>query len=157
MAIFKYILPFLFFFFCTNKEVSAQEKELAIMAPYVIGGKWTGKIVQQKGGIAESYYYEIELSLTHNKIKGKGFIKTESMYGHFEISGSLNGSAVQLEDVRITNENIREQAAWCIKKMRLNLIFKNGVYCLEGPWSGYTQWGDCSPGKIYLKRDAIRA
>ena len=127
------------------------------MAPYVMSGKWTGKITQQKGGLAEEYYYEIELSLSDTKLSGKGYIKTNNNYGYFEISGNLKGNTVKLEDIRITNENIRERAAWCIKNMQLKLIFKNGNYCLEGPWTGYSQLGNCSPGHIYLKKNAIKA
>ncbi len=137
--------------------LQAQNKELSLMAPYVLAGKWTGKIKQQAGGIAEEYIYEISLKLNGNNISGTGVIKTGSMYGYFELSGKLNGNSVQLEDLRITNENIRDRAAWCIKKMKLRFLFKDGHYVLEGPWSGYSSMGNCSPGNIYLKKEAIRA
>jgi hypothetical protein len=151
------ILSILILAIALNNPLIAQDKELSIMAPYVMAGKWTGKIIQQKGGIAEEYYYEIELSLSGTELSGKGFIKADNNYGHFEISGTLKGNLVKLEDLRISNENIRERAAWCIKKMELKLIFRNGSYCLEGPWTGYSQLGNCSPGNIYLKKSAIKA
>jgi hypothetical protein len=138
-------------------SLSAQETELEIMAPYIVGGRWTGKLTQKVGGISQEYDYELTLTLTGNEIIGKGILKTGSSYGYFDVKGTLIGSAVKLEDVRITNQNIRERAAWCIKNMPLQFRFRNGAYSLEGPWSGFSSIGSCNPGFIYLRKEAIRA
>jgi hypothetical protein len=135
----------------------AQEKELAIMAPYIVGGKWTGKLTQKTGGISQEYEYEVDLTLKNNIIGGKAVIKTASMYANFEIKGTLSGTSVNIEDIRITNENIRDKAAWCIKKLSLKFLFRDGAYRLEGAWSGRSSIGDCQPGYIYLRKAAIKA
>jgi hypothetical protein len=144
-------------FLSSSFQLFGQTEELEIMAPYIISGKWTGRLTQGVGGISKSYVYEIELELNGNQIKGTGVIKTGSNFGYFKISGTLEGNKVRLKDVEITNEKIRERAAWCIKNMPLQFLFKNGTYRLEGPWTGYTSKGDCSPGRIYLEKSAIRA
>ena len=135
----------------------AQQSELEIMAPYVLSGAWVGELTQEAGGIAKRYQYEVDLTLEGNKISGKGILTVGNMFGDFEISGYFDGQDVFLEDIKITNENIRDKAAWCIKRMPLKLLFKKGEYCLEGSWSGYTSAGQCSPGRIYLKKIAIKA
>ncbi len=144
-------------FWIGTVAVQAQVAELEIMAPYVIAGKWTGQLTQVSGGIAKQYYYEVDLTLNGTTIAGKGIIKTGSMYGYFRIKGELKGHQVLLKDVEITNEKIRERAAWCIKNMPLQFLYRAGAYRLEGPWSGYTTRGDCQPGRIYLQKAAIRA
>jgi len=144
-------------FFAFSFSCFAQEKELAIMAPYIVGGKWTGKLTQKTGGISQEYEYEVDLTLKNNIIGGKAVIKTASMYAYFEIKGTLSGSNVNIEDIRITNENIRDRAAWCIKKLSLKFIFRDGAYRLEGSWSGRAATGDCQPGYIYLRKAAIKA
>jgi hypothetical protein len=148
---------FILLFFQYAAVLCAQEKELEIMAPYVLDGKWTGILTQMSGGISQEYAYEISLKLKGNNLSGNGSIKTGSLYAHFEIRGHLDGSAVYLEDLRITNEKMREMASWCIKKMPLKLKFRGGAYRLEGPWSGKSSYGPCTPGQIYLKKETVRA
>lgn len=138
-------------------QLFGQTEELKVMAPYVLAGKWTGQLTQGVGGLAKSYVYEIEIKLDGTKVIGTGVIKTGANFGYFRMEGVLKGNDVILKDVEITNEKIRERAAWCIKKMPLKFLFKGGEYRLEGPWTGYTSRGDCSPGRIYLKKAAIRA
>lgn len=138
-------------------SLSAQEKELAVMAPLILSGKWTGKLTQEKGGIAKTYYYEVELSLNGQDIVGTGMIRAGRMFGYFNIKGKLEGTKVTLEDIEITNEEIKERAAWCLKKMPLHFRFQDRKYKLIGPWSGVVPWRDCSPGEIELEKASIRA
>lgn len=138
-------------------NLQAQETELAVMAPLMLAGKWTGKLTQDKGGIARTYYYEIEISLDGQDIVGTGMIRAGRMFGYFNLKGRLEGTKVTLEDIEITNEEIKERAAWCLKKMPLKFRFQEGKYKLIGPWSGVVPWRDCSPGEIELEKASIRA
>jgi hypothetical protein len=135
----------------------AQEKELEIMAPFILEGEWTGKLTQVSGGIAREYSYEIKISLQDSIISGKASLKSGSNYAYFDIRGTLKGSSVALEDLRISNELIPNGSAWCIKKMPLKLKFLNGVFLLEGPWTGTSILKPCTPGMIYLWKATPRA
>jgi hypothetical protein len=135
----------------------AQEKELEIMAPFILEGEWTGKLTQISGGIAREYNYDIKISLQDSLISGKASLKSGSNYAYFDIKGKYKGSAVDLEDLRISNELIPSRSAWCIKKMPLKLKFLNGVFLLEGPWTGTSTLKPCTPGMIYLWKATVRA
>lgn len=151
------LLLLLTFFIGTQHIALAQKEQLSLMAPYVLEGKWTGHLTQQAGGLARKYYYQIEITLHGNEILAKGFIKETNREGHFAIEGSYSGTIVQLKDLRITQQKLPKKAAWCIKTMKLQLILRDGVFCLKGDWSGYVPWGNCNPGTIFLTKDTIRA
>ncbi len=142
--------------FCFS-GIIAQEKELEIMAPFILEGEWSGKLTQVSGGIAREYNYEIKISLQDSIISGKASLKSGSNYAYFDIKGTLKGSSVELEDLRITNELIPSRSAWCIKKMPLKLKFLNGVFLLEGPWTGTSTLKPCTPGMVYLWKATVRA
>ena len=148
---------FCFFYLFIFSGTFAQEKELEIMAPFIIEGIWTGKLTQVSGGIAREYAYEITISLKDSLISGMGTIKTGTSYANFDIKGKLIGSKVDLEDIKISNENIPNRSAWCIKKMPLKFKFGNGAYLLEGPWSGTSTLKPCTPGMIFLRKETLRA
>jgi hypothetical protein len=150
-------LQILFFFVCLTPHSRAQHEELEIMMPYIIGGKWTGNLIQQSGGIAKNYFYEIELSVKDSLISGTAIIQTNTDFCQFELSGKIRTLEVQLEDVRITDEKIKNRAAWCIKQMKLQFLFKEGSYRLEGSWYGNSKIGKCQPGLIILKKETVRA
>jgi hypothetical protein len=150
-------LLFSFLLVFSGFSLTAQEKELEIMAPYVIEGEWTGKLTQYSGGIAKEYVYEIKLVLKDSVLSGNAILKSGGSFANFEMKGSLKATAVNLEDVRITNEMINVRSAWCIKKMPLKLKFYNGAYLLEGPWSGTSTLKPCTPGMIYLWKATPRA
>ena len=95
---------FCFFYLFIFSGIFAQEKELEIMAPFIIEGIWTGKLTQVSGGIAREYAYEITISLKDSLISGMGTIKTGTSYANFDIKGKLIGSKVDLEDIKISNE-----------------------------------------------------
>lgn len=84
-------------------------------------------------------------------------IRAGRMFGYFNLKGRLEGTKVTLEDIEITNEEIKERAAWCLKKMPLKFRFQDSKYKLIGPWSGVVPWRDCSPGEIELEKASIRA
>ena len=150
-------LLFSFLLLMSALSLSAQEKELEIMAPYIIEGEWTGKLTQYSGGIAREYVYDIKLVLKDSILSGKAMLKSGESFANFELRGRLKATAVNLEDVRITNEMIIGRSAWCIKKMPLKLKFFNGAFLLEGPWSGTSTLKPCSPGMIYLWKVTPRA
>jgi hypothetical protein len=150
-------LLFSFLLLFSGLSTAAQEKELEIMAPFIIEGEWTGKLTQYSGGIAKEYVYEIKLVVKDSILRGNGTIKSGGSFANFELKGILKASTVNLEDVRITNEMISGRSAWCIKKMPLKLKFYNGTYMLEGPWSGTSTLKPCSPGMIYLWKATPRA
>jgi len=135
----------------------AQEMELEIMAPFILEGEWSGKLMQVSGGIAKEYNYEIKISLKDSLISGKASLKSGTNFAFFDIKGKYKGSSVDLEDLRISNELIPNGSAWCIKKMPLKLKFLNGVYLLEGPWTGTSTLKPCTPGMIYLWKATVRA
>jgi hypothetical protein len=150
-------LLYLLSFLLTFSSIIAQEKELEIMAPFILEGEWTGKLTQLSGGIAKEYQYEIKISLKDSLISGKASLKSGSNYAYFDIKGILKGSSVELEDLRISNELIPSRSAWCIKKMPLKFKFWNGAYLLEGPWTGTSTLKPCTPGMIYLWKATVRA
>ena len=150
-------LFFSFLLILSGLSLAAQENELEIMAPFIVEGEWTGKLTQYSGGIAKEYVYEIKLVLKDSTLTGIGIIKTGENFASFELKGSLKATAVNLEDVRITNEMISGRSAWCIKKMPLKLKFYNGAFLLEGPWSGISTLKPCTPGMIYLWKATPRA
>lgn len=149
----KYCL-FLFFITLASSISYAQVPEADSLA-----GNWHGVITQNEGGYATEYQFELFLIKEGNKITGRSYVKLDEIYATMELTGELIGSTtLSFQEVKIVDETSREGMEWCFKNGFLILKNDNGLYKLEGPWSGKTkEESPCIPGDIVLKRISPRA
>lgn len=143
-----------------NINSTAQVSELEQVVAHEIKGKWVGTLTQEAGGLASEYNFELFINIEDNKIKGHSTIELNGTKGDLNLSGTIDGLYVQIQEIRLTSSDLtKANASWCIKTMKLTFDFKRGKFRLEGPWKGYTNKfrEPCSPGKIFLKKEAIRA
>lgn len=144
---------------CTA-NTCAQVSELEQVALHELKGKWVGTLTQEAGGLASEYTFEVVINIENDSIKGYSTIELNGTKGKINLTGTIDGLYVQIEEIRLASKDwTKENTSWCIKTMKLNLGFKRGKFRLEGPWSGFSNKfkGRCSPGNIYLKKEAIRA
>ncbi|MCP4437646.1 MAG: hypothetical protein GY810_01765 [Aureispira sp.] len=140
--------------------LSAQLSELEQVAAHELKGKWVGKLTQESGGIASEYSFEMFITIEENKISGYSTIEVNGLKGKLSLNGTVDGLHLHLQELKLTSKDLAaREASWCIKIMELNFGFKRGKFRLEGPWKGRSNKfkSKCSPGKIYLKKEAIRA
>jgi hypothetical protein len=124
-----------------------------------LAGSWRGVITQNEGGYASEYQFELFLIKEGNKITGRSYVKLEEIYATMELKGELIGpTTLSFQEVKIVDETSREGMEWCFKQGFLIFKNENGLYKLEGPWSGKTkQESPCIPGDIVLERVSPRA
>lgn len=136
----------------------AQKDLLSKVAPSHIPGKWKGKLIQGKGGLAREYTFELDLELDdQNKIKGNSYIYVDKSHAKISLKGELRGDKIHIQEIKIVDYKITPSYLWCIKKMDLKFLFKRSYFRLEGKWKGNTSQGECTPGVIQLKKATIKA
>jgi hypothetical protein len=95
----------------------------------------------------------------NGKITGNSIISADDIFAKIEVEGTFkNGLSLVLKDVSITeNKVVDEKMEWCMKNYILLLKKENNQWQLEGHWHGKTSFGDCTPGRVLLKRGVDRA
>lgn len=124
-----------------------------------ISGKWTGRLTQEEGGVSGEYYFEMNLKQTGKTVTGFSLIKLledPTIYGKINLTGSFNGEELKFKETSILNQKVLDYMEWCIKKGNMKFIEAGDEYQLNGRWTGYTSYGTCSPGGIYLSKKKIR-
>ncbi len=123
-----------------------------------ISGQWLGTITQNPGGHATSYEFEVFLSQTGKKLRGRSYSRVDDVYTILELKGEIKGDKIIfLEETKIVDVYLYEGLEACYKKAQLVLSYKGGQWQMEGFWSGKTDDGDCIPGKVLLFKKVPRA
>jgi len=110
-------------------------------------GTWAGEVTQT--GKAGSFQYTLTLEQDGAKVFGTATSSNTDGTGaaKFEVGGKLDGQQLVLQEVlQLEPENAR----WCLKHIRLQVIEKQGVTTLEGDWEAQ----GCKPGTMKLVRSS---
>lgn len=112
-----------------------------------LAGEWSGEVVQT--GKPGSFRYALSLTQTGQQVFGTANSSNADGSGaaKFEVGGKLDGQQLVLQEVRQLEP---ENARWCLKHMRLQLVEKQGVVTLEGDWEAQ----GCKPGTMKLVRSS---
>lgn len=124
-----------------------------------ISGKWMGQLLQGKGGLSETYQFEMNLKQRDNIIFGTSTISYDNKKtsGLMQIRGTFDGQYFYYEDIKVLNKKgLPEGALWCIKKCKFELKKKGDQYELAGHWTGKTDFGYCTPGSVKVGKKALK-
>ncbi len=123
-----------------------------------ISGQWLGEITQEEGGYSSKYEFELYISQTGNKIKGRTYSRVEDLYTVLDVKGEIkSGKIVFLEETNIVDVHLPDGLYACYKKAQLVISLKDGKLQMEGFWRGDTEDGACIPGKVLLFKEKPRA
>jgi hypothetical protein len=120
-------------------------------------GIWKGTLTQGPGGCYPSYFLEIQINLTGDRITGRAYDYYDKM--HFvkmNFTGRYNEKThrlVLIED-RVLETEIPADCLPCIKTYDLSYSKNGGLEELTGDWKGLYSEKHlvCPPGKIHLKK-----
>ncbi len=113
-------------------------------------GTWTGVLLQNAGGLAEKYKFSITISQdAKGNIIGSSKIEIHDAkdYGVISLTGKAQKNGVTIQEHKLIEHKLRENAYWCIKNYTLQYNKKDEQ--LSGNW---TAKEDCEPGTMKLKR-----
>lgn len=123
-----------------------------------LSGTWEGTIEQTKGDLHSEFDLTMKIVQSGNEIIGRSIIKIDDMFVEMEIRGSVHsGVFTQITDTRIINSKENDGIEWCDKSYQLVYKIEEKQKVLEGHWQGNTSFSTCTPGKIFLKKQIIRA
>ena len=119
-----------------------------------ISGEWNGIITQDGGGIANQYYFSLNIKQEGNKITG--FSKVELyhndkriMYARKSLVGEFKGKKLLFKETGIIEQKMVMTTNLCLIQAKLDFVFDKGALCLIGTWGGKTVDNVvCSTGKI---------
>lgn len=129
-----------------------------ILAPFTMDaqnltGKWSGQLSQEKGGLYPEYRFEMELTQKGNQIEGFSYIyANQQQFGKIKLKGTFDGKYFSFQEYEIVRQKIGQNAQWCIKKGTLAISEQKGFYFLQGLWEGYSGFGACVPGKLWISK-----
>ncbi len=128
----KKIFQLLVFFFLAKTGHSQQQL-----------AEWAGEVTQQ--GKPTSFHYTLSLTQVNDQVSGTATSSNTDGTGaaKFEVGGKWEGELLILQEVRQLEP---ENARWCLKHIRLQLVENQGVATLEGTWEAE----GCKPGTMKL-------
>ena len=123
-----------------------------------LSGTWAGSITQDEGGYRSTYEIEVYLQQKGNKIEGRSIVSVDKISAEMEVEGEVHSKLfLQLTDTKIVSDTKLDGMEWCLKKYQLIYKEVGEIQRLEGFWQGAVSFGNCVPGKIFLRRKVPRA
>ncbi len=119
-------------------------------------GMWVGTLTQNEGGYRNQYSFEIYVKEDGAVVTGRTYVSTAGIYGELSFTGQRIAGVLHLRELELVYSRKPTDLAWCFKTMQLEPVRRNGVWYLEGPWQGTSDFGTCIPGWIVLKRPIPR-
>jgi hypothetical protein len=125
-----------------------------------LNGIWKGTLSQGPGGCYPSYFLELQIDLTGDRISGKAYdYYDKAHYVKMNFTGRYNAQThrlVLIED-RVLEAQIPGDCQPCVKTYDLNYSLNGNIEELTGDWKGV--YSDkhliCPPGKIKLQKTAV--
>jgi len=122
-----------------------------------LNGIWKGTLTQAPGGCYPSYFLELQINFSNDRISGKAYdYYDKAHFVKMSFTGRYNAQThrlVIIED-RVLESEIPVECAPCIKTYDLNYARNGNVEELTGDWKGF--FSDkhlvCPPGKIKLQK-----
>jgi hypothetical protein len=133
---------------------------LCVRAADDLNGIWKGTLTQGPGGCYPSYFLELQITITGDRISGKAYdYYDKAHYVKMSFSGRYNAQTrrlVLIED-RVIEAQIPVDCQPCVKTYDLNYSQSGTLEELSGDWKGL--YSDkhliCPPGKIRLQKSAV--
>ena len=110
-----------------------------------LAGEWAGEVTQT--GKPDSFRYTLSLAQNGGQVSGTATSSNADGTGaaKFEVGGKFDGKLLILQEVlQLEPQNAR----WCLKHIRLQLVENQGVETLEGNWEA----DGCKPGTMKLRQ-----
>ena len=119
-------------------------------------GIWNGYITRYDGGETSNYILYIK-DESNGIVKGDAFIfkkKFNGFEGKLNFIGIVKDGKLTIKELKIlVNKMPNSYTFLCFKNMELELIPKNGIENLTGPWNGTLfNFSKCEPGDVFLRR-----
>ena len=123
-----------------------------------ISGAWVGTITQEEGGVAPAFDFELFFVQKGKKLTGRSYVYFDGKYAVMDIVGTfLDDQTLIFNETKMIDFHELENMSWCIKGGRLKVLSGTQTWRLEGNWQGYTDFGPCVPGRIFLQKEVPRA
>ncbi|HEY4108775.1 hypothetical protein [Puia sp.] len=124
-----------------------------------LNGIWKGTLTQGPGGCYPSYFLELQITVTGDRISGKAYdYYDKAHFVKMSFTGRYNAQThrmVLIED-RVLEADIPGECQPCVKTYDLNYARNGALEELTGDWKGV--YSDrhliCPPGKIKLQKAA---
>jgi hypothetical protein len=117
-----------------------------------ISGNWIGTITQKEGGYRSKYKFELYLKQSGSELSGRSYVYVDNIYAEMILKGRIVGDQVTLYESEIIEFKEFEGMEWCIKNCKLKLVKSGKNWKLEGGWEGFTSFGACIPGSVFLQK-----
>ena len=121
-------------------------------------GIWNGYITRYDGGETSNYILNIK-DESNGIVRGDAFIFKKKFIvfeGKLNFIGVVKDGKLTIKELKIlVNKMPNSYTFLCFKNMELELISKNDIDNLTGPWNGTMfNFSNCDPGDVFLRRFA---
>ncbi|MEL7122144.1 MAG: hypothetical protein AAFO07_22035 [Bacteroidota bacterium] len=124
----------------------------------ILNGEWVGTLTQDKGGFREKYEFKITLKQEGRKVSGISTVKVDNLHATMQLTGEWTKDGQLVFSELQKKDQLRGMHMdWCFKHVILDHKKSVRGYRLIGEWSGYSEYGACVPGKIFLRRPFTQA
>lgn len=119
-------------------------------------GLWNGYITMENRDLNSSYILNIKEE-SDGIVRGDAYlyrVKYLKFLGKMNFIGTIEDGKLNLTELKLLiNQRPITNEDFCYKEMLLEMIEKNNITHLTGPWSGALATGHgCPPGNVFLKR-----
>ena len=119
-------------------------------------GIWNGYITRYDGGETSNYILNIK-DESNGIVRGDAFIFKKKFIvfeGKLNFIGVVKDGKLTVKELKIlVNKMPNNYTFLCFKNMELELISKNDIDNLTGPWNGTMfNFSNCDPGDVFLRR-----
>ena len=119
-------------------------------------GIWNGYITRYDGGETSNYILNIK-DESNGIVRGDAFIFKKKFIvfeGKLNFIGVVKDGKLTIKELKIlVNKMPNNYTFLCFKNMELELISKNDIDNLTGPWNGTMfNFSNCDPGDVFLRR-----
>lgn len=145
---FRIIIFLIFFYPFNNDTIIVESPEFGLKS------KWKGYILQNSSnGLAHKYHFTLEFNSRSNSdlLAGTSLIEMiddSGMFARMKFNGKLENKELFLEETEIIDQNIHQNAYWCLKKIRLKRNDSDQKLILMGVWESEECSGDAD---VYLE------
>lgn len=127
---------------------------ITVIAQYK--GIWNGYITRYDGGETSNYILNIK-DESNGIVRGDAFIFKKKFIvfeGKLNFIGIVKDGKLTIKELKIlVNKMPNNYTFLCFKNMELELIAKNNIDNLTGPWNGTMfNFSNCDPGDVFLRR-----
>ncbi len=138
--------------------MTATKSSLAVETYPSLEGKWQGTLTQEEGGYQKNYHFTLEIHQNGRLINGRSQVSINQLFAEMKIKGQLIKPGVfEFSEIQILNMAKEAGMDWCYKHGFMRLERIGDHWRLAGEWSGFSEFGACVPGKIFLRKQRPKA